>query len=129
MNIPPELGVVEAAIHLAEKQYLQQSGGQGVCQIHKDGRVTGGLKYAEGQLVALHNIRRRLRSLPGNTATQSRALIEEEAYGWQRELEGQRQREYPSTLWLAYCQGGLDACQQVLAQLDDPTEANAAANS
>lgn len=126
MNIPPELGVVEAAIHLAEKQHLQQSGGQGVCQIHKDGRVAGGLKYAEGQSVALDNIRRRL---PGNTATQSRALIEEEANGWQRELEAQRQREYPSMPWLAYNQGGLDACQQVLAQLDDPTEANAAVNS
>ncbi len=93
-------------IEEVEKAYQSQSGGEGVCQLHKDGRVSGGLKFEEGRLVALLWARRQI--LPENSP-EYLGLLKTEIRNWQNELQALQQKQSPSLPWLAYRQGGLEA--------------------
>lgn len=102
--------LLQARIAEAERAYVEQLGGEAACQIHKDGRVSGGMKYAEGRFVALCDLRRRVGVLAAqpSLAQLQQALDQEEAR-WQAALQ---QHQGRSTLsWTAYCQGGVDALQ------------------
>ncbi|PJF36815.1 MAG: hypothetical protein CUN49_03455 [Candidatus Thermofonsia Clade 1 bacterium] len=92
----------------ARRAFQAQLGEAALCQVSKEGRITGGLKYAEGRLVALRNLEKRLQL--GEAAEQAghaeRAL-------WQT-IYGQ----HTAQTWRAYAQGGLDACANFLKALD-----------
>jgi hypothetical protein len=102
---------LDAAIQVAEQRFAQSTGGENVCNLARDGRVTGGVKYDEGRLVALVTLRRRLRS----EADAAQALLADELAVWSRALAEQQQRTPPAIPWLAYRQGGVDALEQLRA--------------
>lgn len=64
MSMPLTNQTLEQKIIDVERAYQTQAGGASFCQLQKDGRVTGGAKYEEGRLVALHTARRLLREGP-----------------------------------------------------------------
>ena len=95
----------------AERELTTQLGGATLCQIHSDGRVTGGAKYAEGRLVALVDLQRRLRG----TDVEPLTAVREELARWTADLERLRAQERPSLPWLAYRQGGVDALGDIIS--------------
>lgn len=105
------------AIAQAARSTTDLTGNQAVCQLHKDGRVTGGVKYHEGRLVALYSIRRSMAGLTDADWAQAGEAIEKERGTWQELIERHRRAERPSLPWLAYGQGGLDACQEIMQLL------------
>lgn len=98
---------LESQIELAARTMSQELGGDSVCTIHKDGRVTGGLKYQEGRMSALAEVRRRLRQ----TLSFGQAIDEAEA-SWLAEFERRKSSQPPSPLWASYATGGLDAVRE-----------------
>lgn len=108
---------IAQAIAQAERSTMGLTGGQAVCQLHKDGRVTGGVKYYEGRLVALYSIRRSMAGLTDVEWARAGEAIENERATWQELIDRHRRAERPSPPWLAYGQGGLDACQEVMQLL------------
>ena len=107
---------LDALIAAAERDYTAQSGGVSACQLQKDGRVTGGVKYAEGQLVTLTMLRRRLAGPDGgSTRSAFGAAITDDLAVWRAALQAQQGRTPLSVPWVAYRQGGVDALEQVLA--------------
>ncbi|BCX02176.1 MAG: hypothetical protein KatS3mg053_0114 [Candidatus Roseilinea sp.] len=88
-----------------------QLGEGSACQVHKEGRVTGGMKYAEGELIALNDLRRKLNADPAVDDAALRAIVSVEIARWQNGLESQRRRPKPAMPWLAYYQGGIDALE------------------
>jgi hypothetical protein len=93
-------------------------GDQTMCELHKDGSVSGGLKYDEGRLVALGDALRAARKAePGLTPAALRLLLEGEQAKWQAQLArylGQERRSMP---WIAYSQGGVDMYAEMLLRL------------
>jgi hypothetical protein len=108
---------ISRAITQAERSTMDLTGGQAVCQLHKDGRVTGGVKYREGRLVALYNLRRRVAVLEDGELARASDEVRDECATWQEIIDRQRNTERPSVSWLAYGQGGMDACQEIMQQL------------
>jgi hypothetical protein len=111
MTTPPFVEQLDAAIRVAEQRFAQATGGENVCNLAHNGRVTGGVKYDEGRLVALVTLRRRLRSEAGD----AQAVLADELAVWSRALADQQQRTPPAIPWLAYRQGGVDALEQFRA--------------
>ncbi|HVO71462.1 MAG TPA: hypothetical protein VMT24_15535 [Aggregatilineaceae bacterium] len=109
--------LVEQMREAAEDAYQQQSSGATLCQIHKDGRVTGGLKYSEGRLVALSRVRRLL-DTHGSSDDALTSLLEALRQEWEDDLEQHKVHERPSISWIAYLQGGRDALVALLATLE-----------
>jgi hypothetical protein len=107
---------LDALIDAAEHAYTAQTGGVNACQLQKDGRVTGGVKYAEGQLVILTMLRRRLAGHDGgSTRSAFSAAIADDLAAWRVALQAQQGRTPLSVPWVAYRQGGVDALEQVRA--------------
>ncbi|MCS6848539.1 MAG: hypothetical protein RMN52_12610 [Anaerolineae bacterium] len=95
-----------------ERTMSSQLGDGSACQVHKDGRVTGGMKYAEGKLVALNDLRRKLDAAGEITDDAAlREILDAETARWRSGLENQRHRPKPAMPWLAYYQGGIDALE------------------
>lgn len=94
----------EIAASLAE-----QMDGQTLCQLHHDGRVTGGVKYDEGRLAALTALLRKW----GEGDTQR--LAEQEMAHWQAQLERYQAMQPPPLHWVAYNQGGVDLLERFLS--------------
>lgn len=94
---------------VAERELAAQLGSATLCRIHTDGRVTGGAKYAEGRLVALADLQRRLR---GTEAGNPVAVWASELRRWADDLERLRAQDRPALPWLAYRQGGVDALEE-----------------
>ncbi len=113
---------LEQKIQNAEQEYALHTGAQTVCQLHKDGRVTGGLKYDEGRLVALTAARRLVRKHLGDSADALHSVLSAEQDRWRRKLQIYRSAERPSMTWIAYYQGGVDALDELLAQIAGHTE-------
>lgn len=109
LNTPQLITCLDGALARAAAALLDATHGATVCQIHKDGRVSGGAKFAEGQLVALRALRRRL--LDGQPAD---AAWQAERATWQAAVARQQSAERPSIPWLAYSQGGVDALDALL---------------
>lgn len=102
-----------------EAALLDYTGSATMCQIHKDGRVTGGLKYQEGRLVILGSIIRQVRQLNHNAPLRvslDRILTAETAY-WSAQLARHQAAERPAITWVAYSQGGLDTLQEIRCDL------------
>jgi hypothetical protein len=105
-----------------EAEIRQQTGSASVCQVHKDGRVTGGLKYHEGRLVALSDLVRDLKRSAADRDAIT-ALLAAAAARWEAQLARHQASERPSILWVAYTQGGVDAVveiQHLLETIDAP---------
>jgi hypothetical protein len=77
---------LDAAIDAVQASLARQMGDDTVCQLHKDGRVTGGLKYDEGRLVALSNLRRTVRRQEGAAPADLDAALSAERGEWQQLL-------------------------------------------
>jgi hypothetical protein len=101
-----------------ERLYAAQAGSTAMCELHKDGRVTGGLKYEEGRLVALRAAQRVLTQATVRTVDDLRASLQQSAGEWAASLARYASRERPPLPWLAYSQGGFDAVSSVLALID-----------
>jgi len=115
INVTELLAWLEQQIGRAEKEYAIHAGNQTACQLHKDGRITGGLKYDEGRLVAFTTLRRIVRKSGDGAAGELRAPIEAEQARWQAALHTYRHAPQPSIPWIAYNQGGVDALTAALA--------------
>ena len=100
----------------AEQALAAALGDATMCRIHRDGRVTDGAKYAEGRLVALADLERRLR---GSAPADFEALARSELQMWNEELARHRALPAPSLPWLAYRQGGCDALAEVIGEKDE----------
>lgn len=107
------LELIDQQIARVERAYKVHSGSQPVCQLHKDGRVTGGLKYDEGRLVALMDLRRSMRQVEGAGDGDVMAVIEAELDRWRRDLHTYRSAPRPSLPWIAYNQGSVDALEAI----------------
>ncbi len=94
-------------------------GGASYCEIHKDGRVSGGLKYDEGRLVVIGAALRYARDAvtAESWADAMRAYLLRERDTWRAMLELHQGRSHRSIAWIAYAQGGLDACESLLAAM------------
>ncbi|MCS6773372.1 MAG: hypothetical protein RMM31_10855 [Anaerolineae bacterium] len=105
---PSLTALLQARIAEAERAFVEQMGGATACQLHKDGRVSGSMKYAEGQFVALCDLRCRLNALsPAPDLTCAQEALNQEEARWQAALQHHQGRSALS--WTAYCQGGVDA--------------------
>jgi hypothetical protein len=93
-----------------EASYRRQSAGSSFCQIQKDGRVSGGLKYEEGRLVALQWV---LRTLQKQGDAGFSVIAAERDY-WLKALADVQAKSPPPILWVAYRQGGVDALTWVV---------------
>ena len=100
----------------AEQELAAQLGSATLCRLQPDGRVTGGVKYAEGRLVALADLQRRLRQ---SSAADPMAEAHDELEGWVADLDRLRAQDPPSLPWLAYRQGGCDVLIEVLGRTND----------
>ncbi len=96
-----------ALLAQAEAAYLREAGGETVCTLHKDGRVSGGLKYEEGRVVALRDLQRALKRVTPDGAS---TTLGDELTRWEADLAHQRAAARPLP-WVAYAQGGVDALQ------------------
>lgn len=112
-------GWLAQRIAAAERSLTDQTGGTNVCRLQQDGRVTGGMKYDEGRLVALNTIRRRLvAEEEEGSATNQRATVVNDLTEWREALRVQQVRERPAIQWVAYRQGGVDALEELIAVID-----------
>ena len=109
---------LDSEIETAAHAITTETGGSSVCRVHKDGRVTGGLKYQEGRLVALNEVRR----LAHRSASTDLAGALDDLEGhWTAELDVRRTAEHASPPWVAYATGGVEAIElatEVLAEND-----------
>lgn len=96
-------------------------GSQTLCEVHKSGQVTGGVKYDEGRMAAFSDLKRALRGGDSLAADALRDLFTAQADRWQAQLERHQAQPQPSMPWVAYSQGGLDACREALMWLDAHT--------
>ena len=100
---------LDQEIARAEQDFARHAGNQSACQLHKDGRVTGGMKYDEGRLVALTTLRRIVSKQDTWAPAQLAEALQSEQNRWQRALQTYQSAEHPSIAWVAYQQGGVDA--------------------
>ncbi len=121
------LDSIDKEIAEVTQSFQAQAGGASLCQLQKDGRVTGGVKYDEGRLVALNAARRLLsnRMPDQRNEGQERAAgieaITAEQRTWLSRLAAQKAKERPAIAWIAYYQGGSDALVWVLELLQTAT--------
>ena len=104
---PAWIAALECSRDAASRAIQAEAGTEGVCQLQRDGRVTGGLKVHEGRLVALSRL---LRQAHGLAPEAIAALVDAECTRWEADLAAHRAKPRPSVPWIAYLQGGLDAC-------------------
>ena len=114
---------LQSAITEAELALQAAAGSQSVCELHKSGRVTGGVKYQEGRLVALHALRRALRVLARDEGQAAGPVLQAELARWQDLLHDHQSAALPSMPWIAYAQGGVDVCSAILERQDPMQQA------
>lgn len=108
------IAFLDGEIALAAATMTVELGDESMCTVHKDGRVTGGLKYQEGRLHALAEARRLAGSDDLDSALQG--LVAR----WQTELDRRRGSESPSLPWVAYATGGVEAVEKAVGSLRFP---------
>lgn len=84
-------------------------GEQSMCSVHRDGRVTGGLKYQEGRLTAVAEA---IRVARGSSDIEAELVAQLQR--WSDELDRRRAASPPSMAWVAYASGGVDASEDAL---------------
>ena len=85
------LAALAAALVDVQASMARRMGDATACQLHKDGRVTGGMKYDEGRLVALINLQRAVRTAESTNAAVDAAIAGEAA----RQAADRGVAEYP----------------------------------
>lgn len=106
------MAYLEAEIAAAATAMEGELGADSMCTVHKDGRVTGGLKYREGRLSAFAEARRLARA-----RSDIEAALTAQLQRWSDELERHRTSSPPSMAWVAYATGGFDASREALEAL------------
>lgn len=121
------IDAIDTHRHECESAMRDHMGAGTMCQLHKDGRVSGGLKYEEGRLVAFGNVRRALRRLPADAGLPDAlaAILHAEAAEWHALLERHQSADRPAMTWLAYSQGGVDAVARMQRELLPPPPSDA----
>lgn len=104
---------LEAEIAAAAAAMEVELGANSMCTVHKDGRVTGGLKYREGRLSAFAEARRLARA-----RSDIEAALTAQLQRWSNELDRRRKSSTPSMAWVAYATGGFDASREALEALE-----------
>lgn len=89
-----------------------QMGSATMCEIHKDGQVTGGLKYEEGRLVVYGDLIRAAKQL--DSADDFPATVTAMQAKWEKQLARYQSQTPRSMPWVAYSQGGVDTLHEVL---------------
>lgn len=112
---------VDEMITRAEESYRSQAGDASFCQVQKDGRVTGGMKYEEGRLVALHWIQRKAAAYREEGTAAYAAAVGAERQAWLAALAAVQAKTPPAVTWIAYRQGGVDALTWALEVLQRPS--------
>ncbi|MGD2042354.1 MAG: hypothetical protein PVJ28_01815 [Acidimicrobiia bacterium] len=107
---------LERQIERAARAMSQELGEDSVCTVHKDGRVTGGLKYQEGRMSALAGMRRALERGELEPSVLASAEVQ-----WSAEFETRRTASTSSPLWVSYATGGLDAVREARNRQQQPT--------
>jgi hypothetical protein len=102
---------VEATALLLEGEF----GPQTAYTRHRDGRVTGGMKYHEGRLVSYRAVAAVLRGAPQRPAAD---VLSEHIEHWRAEFD--RHAGRGATQWAAYATGGLDAAAEACCLADAP---------
>lgn len=97
----------------AGEQLMAHLGAQSLCELHKGGRVTGGVKYDEGRQAAYSMLARKLKGTQGDPV-QIETMLSAETERWRSTLERHQNDARKSMPWIAYSQGGLDACEAAL---------------
>ena len=108
------LAMIEPLVAAAAADYEAQLGGRAACTVHRSGRVTGGITYFEGRLVAL---REALRIVERATADEIRPQLTALRDRWAEDLERRRTSRVNTPPWVAYATGGFDAAGEALASL------------
>ena len=108
---------LEAQIELAAAAMAEDLGEHSVCTVHKDGRVTGGLKYLEGRMAALAAMRR---AIAAGEST-SEVVAAANAH-WYADFETRTSGSSTSPLWVSYATGGLDAVREARRRLETSLE-------
>lgn len=85
------------------------------CTLHRDGRVTGGVKYHEGRLVSYRGLRNALLDEPARPIGD---VLAEHTARWRSELD--RHAGRGPNQWAAYATGGLDAVIEACCLADAP---------
>lgn len=104
---------LEAQIEIEATAMTGELGPDSVCTVHKDGRVTGGLKYHEGRMSALAELRRLWR-----TGEPDDAALAEVERRWEEEFT-RRSNGPSSPLWVSYATGGVDAVREARSALSE----------
>lgn len=121
MTIKGLLKILDQQIREVEHSYQIQTGGATVCQLQKDGRISGGIKYDEGRLVALTTIQRIFKQK--SSLRNFRISLQTEMKTWQQNLAIHKSRGNPAIQWVAYLQGGVDVIQQYERELENLLDA------
>ncbi len=101
------LARLDAQLAEAAAALESELGSDTACTLHRDGRITGGLKYHEGRLIATRQMRRAVEgSADAPGAARAIAAIRAD---WLNELDRWRAGVPPSQPWIAYASGGVDA--------------------
>jgi hypothetical protein len=100
------IAYLDGEIALAAANMEVELGEESACTVHKDGRVTGGLKYQEGRLNSFAEARRLARDPAGLEDGLSRYKTK-----WEQELDRRRSAHRPSMPWISYATGGLQAAE------------------
>lgn len=108
------LAQIDAYMSTIGESMAAQMNDQSLCQIQKDGRITGGLKYDEGRLETLQTFRR----LISDHLENSPELIHAEVLRRQAQLEKFQQQDHPSIQWLAYWLGAVDMTHEILIWME-----------
>ncbi len=111
-------GVTEAIDRLmatAEKDYRTALGGEAACTVHRDGRVTGGITYHEGRLIALREAQNLIEGSTPDTLPSELVALRDR---WRNELETRRTGRINTPPWVAYATGGVDAATDLLAAIE-----------
>jgi hypothetical protein len=113
------LSAIQNRIEEVEQALVASTGERSLCQLHKDGTVTGGIKYDEGRYAALRRIRRFVKSSTDREISlEVLGPLQQEADDWRRMLQTYQEKSDPPTQWIAYAQGGLDAVKDLLAVIE-----------
>jgi hypothetical protein len=117
VDTPRALSRIDELIAATESALRAEMGNATSCEIHKDGRVTGGMKYLEGKLVAFTRIRRLVAQTTG--ADDAAGAAADEVASWEAEWRLRAEAADSSPPWAAYATGGLDAAREAAKLFGD----------
>jgi len=109
------LKALEDRVEATADRISRDLGDDTACTVHRDGRVTGGLKYLEGRLIAYRDLRNALVADPERATAE---VLGEHTARWRAELD--RHAGRGATQWAAYATGGLDAVTEACCLADAP---------